>query len=226
MGLGDERGGSGVSARKGSGAAAQAIGRTAEAAADRAAGRARALRAARTEALARRGRDRAAAFVTRAYLVCACGAERYGLPLESAAGVLPMRPCTPVPGAVPALVGLAAVSGRIVSVLDLARALGRPGPGAGPGGHLVTLRIGAVPVALAVDRVLGVAEVDLGALDVAGSQSAETDTDRAGTAEADPASPSSGGMGGAAVSGYAPAESEGGDFVVLDLPRLLRRVLP
>ncbi len=60
------------------------------------------------------------------YLVCACGAERYGLPLAEAAGVLPMRPCTPVPGAVPALLGLAAVSGRIVSVLDLARALGRP----------------------------------------------------------------------------------------------------
>lgn len=183
-------------------------------AAERAAERARALRAARTEALARRGLGRAEAAQRRAYLVCACGAERYGLPLAEAAGVLPMRPCTPVPGAVPALLGLAAVSGRIVSVLDLARALGRPGagavPGGAPGGHLVVLRTGAVPVALAVDRVVGIAEID-------------ADT---ASPEADSAHPSPGGMGAAAVSGYAPAESEGGDFVVLDLPRLLRRALP
>ena len=174
--------------------------------------RARALRAARTEALARRGLGRAEAGARRAYLVCACGAERYGLPLAEAAGVLPMRPCTPVPGAVPALLGLAAVSGRIVSVLDLARALGRPGPGAAPGGHLVALRTGTVPVALAVDRVIGVVEID-------------AEPASAGS-EADPSHPPSGGMGAAAVSGYAPAGSEGGDFVVLDLPRLLRRALP
>ena len=65
-----------------------------------------------------------------------------------------------------------------------------------------------MPVALAVDRVIGVAEIA---------------ADGAGTPEGDP---SPDGMGGAAVSGYAPAESEGGDFVVLDLPRLLRRALP
>ncbi|WP_204165338.1 chemotaxis protein CheW [Methylobacterium radiodurans] len=195
------------------------MGRAADAAVERAAERARALRAARTEVLARRGRDRAALAGTRAYLVCACGAERYGLPLEAAAGVLPMRPCTPVPGAVPALVGLAAVSGRIVSVLDLARALGRPTPGAGPGGHLVTLRNAPVPLALAVDRVLGVAEIDLDAPDLDEETSAKPDLPAA-------AHPSSGGMGDAAVSGYAPAKSEGGDFVVLDLPRLLRRALP
>lgn len=179
--------------------------------------RARALRAARTEALSRRGQGRAVAAARRAYLVCACGAERYGLPLEETAGVLPMRPCTPVPGAVPALLGLAAVSGRIVSVLDLARALGRPGSGAAPGGHLVVLRTGVVPVALAVDRVIGVSEID-------------ADPDPApARPEADPSHPSHPapvGMGGAAVSGYAPAESEGGDFVLLDLPRLLRRALP
>jgi purine-binding chemotaxis protein CheW len=214
--------GSGVGARKGSGAASQAVGRTAEAAADRAAERVRSLRAARTQALARRGLDRAGAVRRRAYLVCACGSERYGLPLAAAAQVLPMRPCTPVPGAVPALVGLAAVSGRIVSVLDLARALGRPGAGAGPGGHLVALRAGAVPVALAVDRVIGVAEIDLDEIDLAGTDS-ETAGGRPEIPEADP---SPDGMGGGAVSGYAPADSEGGDFVVLDLPRLLRRALP
>lgn len=191
-------------------AMSQATSQAASRAANQAAERARALRAARTEALARRGLGRAEVAARRAYLVCACGAERYGLPLEEAAGVLPMRPCTPVPGAVPALLGLAAVSGRIVSVLDLARALGRPGPGAAPSGHLVALRAGAVPVALAVDRVIGVSEIDA---DLA-------------RPEADPSHPSSGGMGGAAVSGYAPAESAGGDFVVLDLPRLLRRALP
>ncbi len=174
---------------------------------ERSAARARALRAERTAALARRGAARATRPAT-SYLVCACGAERYGLPLPAAAQVLSMRPCTPVPGAVPALIGLAALSGRMVGVLGLARALGRAAADPGSDGHLVALKGSAQPVALAVDRVLGVARVD--------------------DAGIEPPS-AAGGMGGEAVSGYCPAGTEGadlGDFVVLDLARLLRRALP
>ena len=68
----------------------------------------------------------------------------------------------------------------------------------------MVLRGPAVPVAFAVDRALGVAHL-------------------AEAAEA------VGGLGGDAVSRYAPAESGSaglGDFVVIDLPRLLRRILP
>jgi purine-binding chemotaxis protein CheW len=176
---------------------------------------ARDLRAERAAALARRGT--AAAATTGPgldHLVCACGGERYGVPLAAVAQVLPMRPCTPMPGAVPALIGLIALSGRIVGVLGLAQALGRPEvrPEAErPDGHLVVLRGGQhhLPsIALAVDRVLGIAPAPAtgGSADVG-----------------DP-----GGLGNAAASGYAPAAAGDGrpDFVVIDLPRLLRGALP
>ncbi|MDE4913083.1 chemotaxis protein CheW [Methylobacterium sp. 092160098-2] len=100
------------------------------------------LRAERAVALARRGAVAAAAGLAIDQLVCACGSERYGLPLAAVAQVLPSRPCTPMPGAVPALDGLIALSGRIVGVLSLARALGRPDAAsdAGSEGHLIVLR--------------------------------------------------------------------------------------
>lgn len=175
---------------------------------------ARDLRAERTVALARRGGLAAEADPGVDHLVCVCGAERYGLPIAAVAQILPMRPCTPMPGAVPALIGLVALSGRIVGVLSLARALGRPEPAPdteAAAGHLVVLR-GAQPhpVALAVDRVLGITRT-------AGSTVAML------PGAADPH-----GLGNEAASGYAPASAgDGGpDFVVIDLPRLLRRALP
>lgn len=169
---------------------------------------ARTLRAARTAALAARVPATGAPAVPEvAYLVCACGSERYGLPLAAVAQVLPMRPCTPVPGAGPAIVGLIGLSGRVVGVIGLARALGRPET-AREGdrtrdrlpGHLVHLR-GAQALALHVDRAIGIAR-------------------RAETPD--------GGLGNGAASGYAPPGTGDGtpDFVVVDLPRLLRRALP
>lgn len=172
------------------------------------------LRAERAAALARRGAGVAASDSGVDHLVCACGSERYGVPLAAVAQVLPSRPCTPMPGAVPALVGLVALSGRIVGVLSLARALGRPEapPESGTAaGHLIVLRGGQTqPLALVVDRVLGIARA-------AGS------SDGAAT---DPANPD--GLGIDAASVYAPGAARDGspDFVVIDLPRLLRRVLP
>ena len=173
---------------------------------------ARDIRAERASALARRGaaaggRDGPSG-AGLDHLVCACGSERYGLPLSAVAQVLPMRPATAMPGAVPALVGLIAVSGRIVGVLGLARALGRPAS-ENEAGHLVVLR-GAPshqPVALAVDRVLGIARA-------------------AGLAAGRAPDPE--GLGNDAASGYAPgaAGDDHPDFVVIDLPRLLRRALP
>jgi purine-binding chemotaxis protein CheW len=165
------------------------------------------LRQARTRALARRGRGVAALTATRAYLVCVCGPDRFGLPLGHVAQVLPTRPVTPLPGAPPAVLGLIALSGRVVSLLALGRALGRPAEPSDEAGHVVVVRGATVPVALAVDRVLGVAEIADEALD---SAYAET------------------GLSAEAVSGYAPAGAGQGaetGFVVLDLPRLMRRYL-
>ncbi|MGH1575468.1 chemotaxis protein CheW [Methylobacterium sp. P31] len=175
---------------------------------------ARDLRAERSAALARRGAAAVESEPGLDHLVCACGGERYGVPLTAVAQVLLTRPSTPMPGAVPALLGLIALSGQIVGVLSLARALGRPEPSPDTedaAGHLVVLR-GAQPhpVALAVDRVLGIARA-------AGSSGAMPP----GAADPD-------GLGNEAASGYAPAAAgDGGpDFVVIDLPRLLRRALP
>src|SRR3954447_24258679 len=84
------------------------------------------LRSERAAALARRGTAAGESETGVDHLVCACGSERYGLPVTAVGQILPMRPCTPMPGAVPALIGLVALSGRIVGVLSLARALGRP----------------------------------------------------------------------------------------------------
>ncbi|MGU3663790.1 chemotaxis protein CheW [Methylobacterium sp. A49B] len=183
------------------------------------------LRAERAAALARRGNAAVRSEAGVEHLVCLCKDERFGVPMAAVAQVLPMRPCTPVPGAVPALVGLVALSGRIVGVLSLARALGRPDAATDPdagAGHLVVLHgaqahpqaPASVPVqarslAFAVDRVLGIARA-------------------AGTAPASSGGPDAGGLGNEAASGYAPgaAGDSRPDFVVIDLPRLLRRALP
>lgn len=176
-----------------------------------------ALLAERTAALARRGRESTARVAMTPFLVCQSGDDRYGLPLEAVAQVVPARAYTPVPGAPPELLGLIALSGRVVSVLSLSGALRRPVSAKAPdmpasAGHILVLRGGIMPLALAVDRVLAVSDVD-GAFASAPLHL--------------------GGLGADAVSGYAPAPGQdaarqGGEagFVVIDLPRLLRRYLP
>lgn len=173
------------------------------------AARLQALRAERSRLLARRVRATTeVARPTRAFLVCDCGGDRFALALAQVAQVLPARPVTPLPGAPPAVLGLIAISGRVVSLIALARALGRGAEVASGEGHVVLLRGAGVPVALAVDRVLGVAEITLAA-------------DAPALGEA--------GLSTEAVSGYAPPgagpDGEPG-FVVVDVPRLLRRYLP
>ncbi|MCJ2079933.1 chemotaxis protein CheW [Methylobacterium sp. J-090] len=177
--------------------------------------RRRGLREARTRALA--GRDGAAQHQAplRPFLVCTCGEDRYGLPLTQVAQVLAARSVTPVPGAPAALLGVIALSGRVVSLLGLARALGRTDATEPGAGHIVVLRGGAAMVALAVDRVEGVAAVAV----------PDPDSPASGTGLLAPAAT---GLGAEAVSGYAPAQAGAGDgpgFVVVDLPRLLRRYL-
>lgn len=168
--------------------------------------RVRALLDARSAALAARG-DLRAERASRAYLVCACGDERVGFPLDACAGVLPARVCTPVPEAPAWLRGIIAVSGGIVSVIDLGRLLHPPGVSAaetasGGRGHFVRLRGAERPVALAVDRVLDVAEI---------------------AAERIEAAEAGASLGAMAVSGYAaPASGAADGFAVLDLPRLMR----
>ena len=110
----------------------------------------------RTRQLARRGT--AAPAPAAPVLLLALGEERFGLPLDGAAEVLPSEPPCPLPGSPPAVLGLRARAGRLHAVLDLGTLLGLGGP-AGGGEHDVLLRAlpGAPPgrrLALRVGRVL------------------------------------------------------------------------
>jgi purine-binding chemotaxis protein CheW len=191
--------------------------------------RRQALRQARTRALAGRVRAARHETPTSSFLICTCGGDRYGLHLPQVAQVLSGRAITPVPGAPAAILGAIALSGRVLSVLALARALGRHGAAVAETGHLVILR--AAAIALAVDRVEGVLAV------------ADADPDGRAPREG-LVDPVAAGLSGGMVSGYAPARAgaareseqessrESGresnpesGFVVVDLPRLLRRYL-
>lgn len=170
-----------------------------------------ALLDARAAALAARSAEHEEARATTDYLVCTCGPERYGVPLAAVAGVGPEPACTALPGAPPALRGITAVAGAIVSVFDLAACLGLAGTsgGAEARGHLLRLRAQEPPVALVVDRVLGIARIDAAI----------------GERADDPE-----GLGRGPLLGYAPPGSDrGGDigegFSLIDLPALLARTL-
>lgn len=174
--------------------------------------RIKALLDERSVALARRGASEAA-LATRSILLCLCGPDRYGLSLDSVAQVIPARHCTRVPGASAAVVGLAGLSGRVVSVIALAAAMGghaRHVEGyetEQPSGHFVVLKGAGAAFALAVDRVEGVVEIPVDAID--------PPPGKEGT-----------GLGSAAVSVYAATGSSNEVIVLVDTRRLLRRYRP
>jgi purine-binding chemotaxis protein CheW len=114
----------------------------------------------RTEGLAAR-KDTASAPVealARA-LVCGSGRERFGIPVEAVAEILPAQRCVPVPDASPALIGLFGRGGRLVSVIDLATALGLEPAADDEGQHFVLLRREQPQVALRVERAFAVSEI-------------------------------------------------------------------
>lgn len=113
-----------------------------------------------TRLLARRGEQLkgiqvAASTPGRAVLIWSIGAERFALPLAEVEMVLPEGRTTPVPGAPPALIGLTTRRGRLINVVDPARALGQSGARA-EGGHMLVLGGTTPRLALRVDRAEGV----------------------------------------------------------------------
>jgi hypothetical protein len=88
---------------------------------------ARRILEARTARLAARRGAEPAAEPRERVLACALGPEVYGIMLHEVAEVLSARPCMPVVGAQPPVLGAIGLAGRIVSVVDLAAALGLAG---------------------------------------------------------------------------------------------------
>jgi purine-binding chemotaxis protein CheW len=168
--------------------------------------RARQILDERTARLAERGGLEPVIEPDRA-LICAAGGERFGLPLEAITEILPFHECVPVPDAPPAMIGVFGRNGQLVSVLDLALALGlQPTTNEGGAWHLVMLRQDQPQVALKVDRAYAVSEI---------LPLAETEA---------------GVFRNEAVTGYAKALSGFADgervLSLLDTARLLRPFLP
>lgn len=188
----------------------------------------RTLLDARSAALAARGLERRHEGPRQSFLVCRCGSELIGLPLTAAASVLAERPCTPMPGTPDALRGIIFHAGAIICVFDLAKALQIERGDRPASGHFVRLRAQIPLVALAVDRVLGVARVATS--DVA-LHSASLDPAQAGDDTVTGSAPQPGlDLGTDAILGYVQPGSSlvtgiADGFSIIDLPRLLRRFL-
>jgi purine-binding chemotaxis protein CheW len=161
----------------------------------------------RTERLAARKDAAAPAASLPRALVCGTGRERFGLPIEAVAEVLPPQKCMPVPDGPPALIGLFGRSGRVVSVIDLALALGLEA--ASPedeNAHFILLRREQPQVALRVERAYEVTDI----LPLTGEEAAGIRND--------------------AVTGYGRTQSGSADqdgiVSLLDIERFLRSFLP
>lgn len=90
------------------------------------------------------------------------GAEgRYGVPLRHLARVMPMPRMARVPGGPAALLGLIAIDGRVMRVLDVDRLCGVASSYAG--GYALVLRGGPRPLALRLRTVDTVTELEPGA---------------------------------------------------------------
>jgi chemotaxis signal transduction protein len=85
------------------------------------------------------------------------GAERYALPVADVRSIVDMEGLAPVLGMPPAVLGLRALDGALLPVLDLAALLGAAG--GAPTRIVVVEPRGQVAVGLAVDDVLDVAEL-------------------------------------------------------------------
>jgi purine-binding chemotaxis protein CheW len=86
------------------------------------------------------------------------GAERYALPVADVRSIVDMEGLAPVLGMPPSVLGLRALDGALLPVLDLARLLAAGGGAAGTPTRIVVVEA-AGTVGLAVDEVLDVAEL-------------------------------------------------------------------
>ncbi len=87
--------------------------------------------------------------------------QRYALPLHTVERVLPMVWISPLPKAPVVVVGVVNVHGQILPTLDIRSRFGLPAREWGPDDRLVVVRLSRSSIALPVDEVLGVFDVDV-----------------------------------------------------------------
>lgn len=85
--------------------------------------------------------------------------QRYALPVLSVDRVLPMVAVTPLPKLPAAALGVINVHGQVIPILDIRHRLGFPPKAYGLETHLLVARTTRRTVALPVDEVLGVREI-------------------------------------------------------------------
>jgi purine-binding chemotaxis protein CheW len=95
-------------------------------------------------------------------LVCRLGVEEYAVELRLLHGVYPATGLTPVPCTPPFVAGLLNLRGEILTVLDLAAAMGLTGS---EQREVILAETPRVRVGLLVDEVLGVRRIALDSLD-------------------------------------------------------------
>jgi purine-binding chemotaxis protein CheW len=94
-------------------------------------------------------------------LAIRAGERPYALRLAQTAGLHPDRPVTPLPGPLPALLGLAGFAGTVVPVYDLAALLGHP---IAERPRWLVLAIGMPPLGLAFHELDGHVRVGAGVI--------------------------------------------------------------
>ena len=94
-------------------------------------------------------------------LAIRAGERPYAIRLAQTAGLHPDRPVTPLPGPLPALLGLAGFAGTVIPVYDLAALLGHP---IADRPRWLVLAIGTPPLGLAFHALDGHVRVTAGAI--------------------------------------------------------------
>lgn len=96
-------------------------------------------------------------------VVCALGAEHYGLPVERVREIVRYAPPRPVASELPWMRGVMSLRGRLVPVLDLAVRLGlaaAPAPAPPASAKVVIVDAAGEPAGMLVDDVVEVRSVD------------------------------------------------------------------
>ena len=98
-------------------------------------------------------------------LLFRAGGQVFAVAAGTVREILPASPTTRIPGAPEAVQGLINVRGLLVTVVDVARAVGVAAGAAPAAGSIILVEMGQRPVGLAVDEVLDLVSVQAEALD-------------------------------------------------------------